>query len=66
MNMLKVLFATNNPAKVLKYKEPLKKHGVELITLKDLEIKLDIKETGKNSIENAYIKAKSYYDATSI
>lgn len=47
MNMLKVLFATNNPAKVLKYKEPLKKHGVELITLKDLEIKLDIKETGK-------------------
>ena len=66
MNMLKVLFATNNPAKVLKYKEPLEKHGIELITLKDLKIKLDIKETGKNSIENAYIKAKSYYDATSI
>ena len=63
---MKVLFATTNPAKVGKYKEELEKRGIELITIKDLDFKLDIDENGKNAIENAYIKAKAYYDATKI
>ena len=63
---MKVLFATTNPAKVKKYKEKLKEKGIELITLKDLDFKIDINENGKNAIENAYIKAKAYYDATKI
>ena len=62
--MKKVLFATTNPAKVKKYKEALKEKGIELITIKDLDIKLDIEENGKDAIENAYIKAKAYYDLT--
>ena len=61
---MKVLFATTNPAKVGKYKEILKEKGIELITIKDLDVKLDINENGKDAIENAYIKAKTYYDAT--
>ena len=61
---MKVLFATTNPAKVKKYKEKLEEKGIELITLKDLDFKIDINENGKNAIENAYIKAKAYYDAT--
>lgn len=63
---MKVLFATTNPAKVEKYKNELEKRGIELVTLKDLDIKLNVNENGKNAIENAYIKAKAYYDVTKI
>lgn len=63
---MKVLFATTNPAKVKKYKDGLKEKGIELITLKDLELNLHVDETGKNALENAYIKARAYYDATGI
>ena len=64
--MKKVLFATTNPAKVGKYKKALEEKGIELITIKDLDFKLDIYENGKDAIENAYIKAKTYYDVTKI
>lgn len=63
---MKVLFATTNPAKVKKYKEELEAKGIDLITIKDLDFKLNIEENGKDAIENAYIKAKAYYDATGI
>lgn len=63
---MKVLFATTNQAKVGKYKEALKERGIELITINDLDFKLDIDENGKNAIENAYIKAKAYYERTKI
>lgn len=63
---MKVLFATTNPAKVGKYKKALEEKGIELITIKDLNLKLDIEENGKDAIENAYIKAKAYYEATGI
>ena len=63
---MKILFATTNEAKVKKYKDKLEKRGIELITLKDLDINLNIDENGKNAIENAYIKAKAYYDVTKI
>lgn len=63
---MKVLFATTNPAKVRKYKQALEEKGIELITIKDLDFKLNIEENGKDAIENAYIKAKAYYEATGI
>ena len=63
---MKVLFATTNPAKVEKYKDRLEKRGVELITIKDLDLNFHVEESGKNALENAYIKAKTYYDATKI
>lgn len=63
---MKVLFATTNPAKVRRYKDALEEKEIELITIKDLDFKLDIEENGKDAIENAYIKAKAYYDATKI
>lgn len=59
---MKVLFATSNPAKVRNYKEELLKYGIELLTLKDIDIHIHVEENGKNAIENAYIKAKAYYD----
>ena len=63
---MKILFATTNQAKVKKYENALKKKNIELITLKDLNINLHVEENGKNCIENAYLKAKAYYDATGI
>ena len=63
---MKVLFATTNPAKVKRYASKLQERGIEVLTLKDIDIKLKVEETGKNAIENAYLKAKAYYDATGI
>lgn len=63
---MKVLFATTNPAKIKKYVKRLEEKGIEVLTLKDIDIKLQVEENGKNAIENAYIKAKAYYDATGI
>ena len=63
---MKVLFATTNPAKIKRYTEKLKEKNIEVLTIKDLGINLKPEETGKNAIENAYIKAKAYYDETKI
>ena len=63
---MKVLFATTNPAKIKKYAEKLKEKNIEVLTIKDLGINLKPEETGRNAIENAYIKAKAYYDKTKI
>lgn len=63
---MKVLFATTNPAKIKKYAEKLKENNIKVLTIKDLGINLKPEETGKNAIENAYIKAKAYYDETKI
>ena len=63
---MKVLFATTNLAKIQKYKKTLEENNIELITIKDLDFKLNIEENGKDAIENAYIKAKAYYDVTKL
>lgn len=63
---MKVLFATTNPAKIKKYAKKLQERDIEVLTIKDLGIDLKPEENGKNAIENAYIKAKAYYDETKI
>ena len=63
---MKVLFATTNPAKIKKYAKELEKRNIDILTIKDLGINLKPEESGKNAIENAFIKAKTYYDATKI
>ncbi len=63
---MKVLFATTNKAKISKYKEALEDKGIDLISIADLDFKLEIDENGKDALENAYIKAKAYYDKTGI
>ena len=63
---MKVLFATTNPAKIKKYAKELIKRNVELLTLKDLNLNLHVEENGKSVLENAYLKAKAYYEKTGI
>lgn len=60
------LFATTNKAKVRRYGEKLKENGIQLVTLNDLNLELDVDESGKNPIENAIIKATAYNKATNM
>lgn len=65
--MLKeVLFATGNPAKIKRFEEELLKHGIKLISLKDIDVDLEVVEDGNDAVENALIKARAYYNATGI
>ena len=61
-----VLFASSNPSKVAMYAEELKRNNIDVLTLKDINLKLNVEENGKNAVENAVIKAKAYYGATKI
>jgi len=58
--MKKVLFATENESKAKRFKDKLIKNNIEIITINDIEEKLDIIEDGKNAIDNALIKARAY------
>lgn len=62
--MKQVLFATGNPSKVKRFYDELLKKGIELISLKDINVDLDVEENGKDAIENALIKARAYCDET--
>ena len=62
--MKKIVFATENPAKAKRFVKGLLKNNIEILTLKDLNISLDIEENGKNAIENALIKARACYQQT--
>ncbi len=63
---MKVLFATTNPAKIEYYYDQLKKKGIELLIPKDLNLELEVEETGTDAIENAIIKARAFHEATGL
>lgn len=58
--MKKVLFATENESKANRFRNALLKNEIEIITINDIEKKMDVEENGKNAIENALIKARAY------
>ena len=53
-----VIFATKNPAKVKKYKEELEKNGINLLTINDLDIDIEIMDRGEESDEYFYLPPK--------
>ena len=57
---MEILFATGNPSKVKRFSKGLEKAGISILTLNDIDKKVEIEENGKNAIENAVIKAKAY------
>ncbi len=58
--MKKILFATGNESKAKRFKKQLLENNIELITINDIEQKIDVAENGKDAIENALIKARAY------
>ena len=58
--MKKVLFATGNLSKGKRFSKGLYEKGIEVITLNDIDVSVEVEENGKNAIENALIKARAY------
>jgi len=64
--MKKILFATTNEGKMREIRQILEGVDVEILSLKDAGLKVDIDENGQTFEENAIIKAKAlrpYTDA---
>jgi len=59
--MNKVIVASNNEHKIVEIKEILSKHSLEVFSLKEAGIDIDVEENGTTFIENAYIKASEIY-----
>ncbi len=59
MNMDKIIFATGNKDKVKEIQMILADLGLEVITMKDAGISIDIEENGATYEENAMIKARA-------
>ena len=62
--MKQIIFATGNPTKAKRFSKGLAKKGVEVLALRDIGIKINVKEDGKNVIENALKKVRECYDVT--
>lgn len=64
--MFKLLLATNNPGKISELRSLLNGLDLELITPADLELNLQVKETGDSYQENAILKAETFAKATNL
>ena len=58
--MKKVLFATENESKARRFRKGLLENNIEIITINDIDKKVNIEENGKDAVENALIKANAY------
>lgn len=57
--MTKIILASNNQNKVAEVKEILKDNNVEIVSLKEAGIDVDVEENGTTFEENALIKARA-------
>ena len=55
-----LLYATTNLGKVQEIRKHLAGHGVTILSLQDLQINIDVPETGRTLEENAALKARAY------
>lgn len=62
--MKQIIFATSNATKSKRFSKGLKELGIEVLSLKDIDVKLDIEEDGSTAIENALLKARACYKKT--
>lgn len=61
--MKKVIVASNNEHKIKEIKQILNKFSIEVVSLKEAGIDIDVDETGSTFMENAFIKANEIYKA---
>ena len=61
---MKIVFATGNPTKAKRFSKGLEKYDIEVLSLKDLNVSIDVLENGENVIENAMLKARECYKKT--
>ena len=63
-NKRRLIFATGNQGKMVEIREILKDLDVEVVSLKDINLEVDIEENGTTFEENAIIKAKAVMELT--
>ena len=64
--MPRLLLATNNAGKVAEYRQLLGGGGWEIVTPAEIELKIDVDETGQTYAENATLKAVAYTRASGL
>lgn len=64
--MKQILFATGNETKAQRFSKGLLEKGIEVKSLLDINVDIDVEENGKNAIENAIIKARAYEKETNL
>ena len=62
----KLVIASSNQGKIKEFKEILEPFGYEVIGLEDLDVHIEIEETGTTFAENAIIKAQTVTDTLHI
>ena len=60
--MTEIFFATMNKDKIMKMKNRLKNSDIKIVTPYDKNLNIEIEENGNSVIENATLKAKTYFD----
>ena len=63
---MQLLYATSNNSKIYNMRRRLENIPIEIITPKELGIKVNVIEDGKTTVENAIKKARGYYEETKI
>ena len=63
-NIKRIVFATGNQGKMREIREIMQDLNVEVVSLKDINLEVDIKEDGTTFEENAIIKAKTIMELT--
>ena len=61
-----VLFGTGNQNKKDRFQKLLKPLSIKVLSLKDVDIEINVKEDGKTPAENAAKKVKAYFSASQI
>ncbi len=56
---MEIVIASNNFHKISEFKGVLEKYGVKIYSLNDLNIHVEVDETGKTFKENAFLKAEA-------
>lgn len=59
--MKKLIVASNNKNKIIEIKEILSKYSIEVLSLKEANINIDVEEDGTTFMENAYKKANEIH-----
>lgn len=62
--IMELIIATGNKGKVREYKDIFEPLGFQVFSQKEMNIDLDVEETGTTFEENALLKAKAVYDLT--
>lgn len=62
--MKKIIFATGNEGKLKEIRMILGDLGIEIVSMKEAGIRVDVEENGQSFEENAAIKAKAIMEAS--